>query len=174
MKIATILPFLLLLVSLSACTVCDCDSTVAPVDHEYTGANGYVIRGGGLPKTVVNCAKSSVEFLDPRGLQRAIRLELGEIDGKEALLIVALPGSGTSLGRFSWVPRSQALLTNAYISIEQEDEVMYFSKSGVTTIDAFGGLGGLVSGTFAGVLEDADHNELEIDGRFNAVRVEHQ
>ena len=173
MKIATVLPFLFL-VCLSACTVCDGDAMIDPVPQEYTGYNGYVIRGEGMPRTTVDCAKSSVEFLDPRGTQRAIRLEVGEINGKDALLIIALPGNGTSVGQFAWVPESMALATNAYIEIIQDGEVVYFSKSGTTIIDSFGGQGGLVTGSFVGTMETPDHNEVQIDGRFKAVRVERQ
>ncbi|MDB5034878.1 MAG: hypothetical protein JWQ98_2119 [Chlorobi bacterium] len=171
MKPGILLP-LLLAAALSGCTICNGDAMVAPVSQEYSGSNGYVIHRISGPHVTVDCEKSSVEFADAFGLQRAIRLDIGKLDGKPMILLLALPGNSTSEGDFKWVPSEKSSPTNAYLTIGDGEEVVYSSKGGMTQIEKFGSIGEYVSGSFSGTIEDSEHHELAIDGRFKAVRVE--
>jgi hypothetical protein len=149
------------------------DDTTSPTPDPsvYSGKNGFVINGGNYKNVVVDCDKSSVEFLDALGDQRGIRLDLGDLDSAGITLTLALPGKTTTTGEFSWVDEDDFGADKAYAVIEGEEDVLFSSKSGKTTITSFGTEGHTVTGTFSGVVEDADEHEYTINGKFTALRV---
>jgi hypothetical protein len=169
MKPITVIASVIAFLFIAGCS----GDTVAPAPDPsvYSGRNGFVINGGTYKNVVVDCDKSSVEFLDALGDQRGIRLDLGDLDNAGITLTLALPGKTTTTGEFSWVDEDDFSADKAYAVIEGEEDVLFSSKSGMTIITSFGTEGHTVSGTFSGVMEDAEKHEYTINGKFTALRV---
>lgn len=169
MKPITVIASAIALLFIAGCS----DDTTAPATDPsvYSGKNGFVINGGDYKNVKVDCDKSSVEFLDALGDQRGIRLDLGELDSAGITLTLALSGTTTTTGDFPWVDEDDFAADKSYAVIEGEEDVLFSSKSGKTTITSFGTEGHTVNGTFSGVMVDADKHEYTINGKFTALRV---
>jgi hypothetical protein len=178
MMITRILPLAALAVLALAA---GCSDPVASTFQPYPGVNGLVIDRITfiLPNTStqtydnlrMDFGKSSVEFMDALGIQRAIRLEDHLLERRQVSISLPLPANAAGPGTYVWVDGASPTTTEAYMILDRDD-VQFTSVRGATTITVFGPVGGTIEGTFNGVIRNAETLvESKVDGKFKAIRV---